>query len=172
MGVPPMASWVKNLTTATEEMYVALIPGPVQWVKGPALPYGLGCSCSIGCNCSSDSVPGLGASICHQCGHKIEKTYPWIHKVISTWARICSLLLRLYTALWHHPPVIVLHFKKQESKKEIKRRGEGKKNYYRWCFSKNLILYPFEIFSPRRKREFWDCYSYWEMENPWKRSVD
>ena len=31
------------------------IPSPDQWVKDPALP-----GCSLGCDCSSDLIPGLG----------------------------------------------------------------------------------------------------------------
>ena len=37
-----------------------------QWVEDPVLlqPYGIDCSCG------SDSVLGLGTSICHSCGQK------------------------------------------------------------------------------------------------------
>ena len=31
------------------------------------------CSCGAGGNCSSDSIPGLGVSICRGCGHKIKR---------------------------------------------------------------------------------------------------
>ena len=30
-------------------------------------------SCGIGCSCGLDSVPGLGTSICHGCGHLKKK---------------------------------------------------------------------------------------------------
>ena len=62
------------------------VPAVVQQVKDPALslPYrrfdslaqGCGlriwhcCSCGVGCSCSSDSIPGLGTSICCECGKK------------------------------------------------------------------------------------------------------
>lgn len=47
---------------------VSVIPGPSQWVKDLCC-YGCGLSCSSG----SDSVPGLGASLCRRYGGKREE---------------------------------------------------------------------------------------------------
>ena len=47
----------------------ASIPGPLQWVKRIWHCH----SCGIGCSCSSDSIPGLGTSIRHECGKRKKK---------------------------------------------------------------------------------------------------
>lgn len=55
-----MVQWAKNQTAA------ALVTAELQ-VQSPVQCGGLrtqhGCSCSIGCNCGSESVPGPGTSI-------------------------------------------------------------------------------------------------------------
>ena len=62
---------------------VGLIPGLTQWVKGPVLSQamvevadgaqmGRGCGCGGGLSCSSDLIPSLEPSICHQCSLKKE----------------------------------------------------------------------------------------------------
>ena len=56
-----MVWWVKNPTGLGCCRAPNLIPSPAQWVK---------VSSGVGCNCSSDSVPGLGTSICHGWGQK------------------------------------------------------------------------------------------------------
>ena len=63
-----------------------LIPGLVQWFKDLALPQAAAwvtdaaqilCrhGCGVGLSCSSDSVPGLGTSICYRYGHKKKKNF-------------------------------------------------------------------------------------------------
>ena len=47
---------------------VGSVPGPVLWLKDLMLPH-----CGLGRSCNLDSVPGLGTSICHGCGHKKKK---------------------------------------------------------------------------------------------------
>ena len=41
------------------------VPLVVQWVKDRCC-----CTCSVGCRCGSDLIPGLGTSICCGCGQK------------------------------------------------------------------------------------------------------
>ena len=77
-GVPTVALWVKNLTT------VARVTRQVQvwslaWCSGLRTQR---ChSCSVGCRCGSDSIPGLGTSICFRYSHKIKKEKEWHTKL-------------------------------------------------------------------------------------------
>ena len=48
-------------------------PQPSTWVKGS----------SLGCSCASDSVPGLGTSICCRCCHKNKHTKKQYTFIIS-----------------------------------------------------------------------------------------
>ena len=60
-----MAQWVRNpaaVALVTEEAQVQSLAGCSR-LKDPALLQ------LLGQNCGSDSVPGLGTSICHRCGH-------------------------------------------------------------------------------------------------------
>ena len=67
LRVPAVEQWVKNPAA------VAGVAVEV-WVRSPGWRSGLGilrcCSCSISCNCSWDSIPGPGTSICCWYGHK------------------------------------------------------------------------------------------------------
>ena len=75
------------------------------------------------------------------------KTYPRIWYV----SRICSWLQGLcISPRWCHP-VVALGLKNKKTKR--KKTREDKK-YYRCWFSKNLILYPFEVLSPWRWKNF------------------
>ena len=48
-----------------------VIPGLAQWVKDPSIAVAVAVA-KVG-NCSSDSTPSLGTSICHRCGPKKHK---------------------------------------------------------------------------------------------------
>ena len=56
-----MAEWVKMLTAAAQVTSEVQPPSPAQF-SGLRIWH---ChSCGVGCNCSSDSIPGLGLSMC------------------------------------------------------------------------------------------------------------
>ena len=59
LGVPAMAQRVKN--PAGAEVWVGLIPGLAQWVKG---------SSDATAVHRLDSIPGLGTSVCCECSCK------------------------------------------------------------------------------------------------------
>ena len=69
-GVPAVQQ-VKNLTTVTPVATKAQVQSPA-WCSG--LKDSVLLQLGIVCSCGWDSVPGLGTSICHKCGHKIIKT--------------------------------------------------------------------------------------------------
>lgn len=60
-GVPAMAQGAKNPTAADQLVAEVPIPSPAQ-CSGLQIRH---CRC-----CGSYSVPGLGTSVCHECGHK------------------------------------------------------------------------------------------------------
>ena len=61
---PLTTSWLIFLNI----LNMLVVPAVTQRVKDPALH-----SCSIGHSCRSDSIPGLGISICCGCGQKKKK---------------------------------------------------------------------------------------------------
>ena len=77
MEIPPVAQRVKNLIAAVQANVGStdLILGPAQWAKGLALS-----QLQHSCSCNSNSIPGLGTSICHGCGYKKkrEREKAWI----------------------------------------------------------------------------------------------
>ena len=77
-GVPTMAQWVKNLTAAAQVQSPAWCSG----LKHPALP-----QLQHKLQFSSDSVPGLGASICHRCNHlnKNQKPLDYVTKLFQSY---------------------------------------------------------------------------------------
>ena len=95
VGEFSLAQSVKNLDAA------ALVAVEL-WVRSPAWRSGLRichcCSCGIDHNNGLDSVPGLGTSICCQCGHKNKmkenKKPRWLGPRVAftnqnTWCWVC-----------------------------------------------------------------------------------
>ena len=80
MGVPAVAQWVKNLIAAVPavaQQHQQCLWSTGTQVQSPAWPSRLRiqccCSCSLGCICSSDLIPGPGTSICHGMAKKEKK---------------------------------------------------------------------------------------------------
>ena len=65
-----MAQWIKDLTTAAWVAAEAQVRSQA-WYVGLSIQ---GCdSCGVGHSCCSDSIPGLGISICCRCSQKKKK---------------------------------------------------------------------------------------------------
>ena len=74
-----MVQWVKDMTSIHED--VGLITGLIQWVRNWRcqelqcrlqmwLAYGIAVAVVWTSSWNSDLTPNLGASMCHECGHK------------------------------------------------------------------------------------------------------
>ena len=73
-GAPTVAQRVKDLTTMAQ---VAAEVRVGSTARHSGLRMWCCCSCGIGHNCSLDSTPGPGTSMCHECG----KTDKHINKI-------------------------------------------------------------------------------------------
>ena len=66
-GVPAVAQWVKDLTTAAQVTAKVQVQSPA-WHNGLSIQ---NChSCGTGCICGLDSIPEPGTPICCGCGQK------------------------------------------------------------------------------------------------------